>query len=274
MKIIYVDSLVCFNALVDYLLLLCAGRLCARPLRRWRMALGALWGGGYALLAAVCPRIFDLWTAKLAAGAIAVWIAYGADRKTPRVLAAFYGISAAFGGAAHAAATLRGETVSPGLPLSLPVMLLSFAVCYAAVSLLFRHIGRAPERKIYRVELTLNGRSAAFTALADSGNELTDPISGCAVLVAEPEALSPLFDRPEWLSLPPAEAFRLLCGEQTEEKLPGLRLLPCRCASAEGGLLLCFRPECVRVDGVVRDDLLAAVSRGRLSPDGAYSAIL
>ena len=56
MKIIYADSLVLLNAAVDYLLLLSAGKLCALPLRRWRMALGALWGGAYALLTAVEPR--------------------------------------------------------------------------------------------------------------------------------------------------------------------------------------------------------------------------
>ena len=57
MRTVYADTLLLWNAAVDYLLLLAAGKLCALPLRRWRMALGALWGGVYALLCAVFPPI-------------------------------------------------------------------------------------------------------------------------------------------------------------------------------------------------------------------------
>ena len=271
MKIIYADTLLCFNMVTDYLLLLSAGRLCALPLRRGRMALGALWGGAYALAAAVHPAFFALWTVKLAAGALAVWIAFGTERRTLRALAAFYGVSAAFGGAVHAAASLRGEPVESGVPVSLPVLALSFAVCYAGVTLLFRHAGGRTERRLHRAEVTMGGRTAAFSALEDSGNELTDPLSGKAVLIAEPQALSPLFDRPELLTLEPTEALRLL-GET--ESGAAFRLLPCRCAAEEHGLLLCFRPDGLRMDGAAREDLLVAVSRGALSPDGGYAAIL
>ena len=107
MKIIYADSLVALNAAVDYLLLLCAGKLCALPLRRWRMALGALWGGAYALLCAVYPAFWTLWTVKLAAGAVCVLLAFGFERRTPRALAAFYAAAAAFGGVSRFAASSR-----------------------------------------------------------------------------------------------------------------------------------------------------------------------
>ena len=101
MRIIYADTLILWNAAADYLLLLAAGKLCALPLRRWRMLLGALWGGAYALLAAVHPAFWALWTVKLAAGALAVGIAFGAERRTPRAIAAFFAMAACFGGAAQ-----------------------------------------------------------------------------------------------------------------------------------------------------------------------------
>ena len=273
MKIIYADTLVLVNTVIDYVLLLCAGKLCALPLRRGRMALGALWGGAYALAAALCPGLFGLWTVKLCAGALAVWIAFGSHRRTLRGIAAFFGIAAAFGGAVHAAASFRGEPIERGVPVSAPVLVLSFAVCYAVVSLVFRCAGRSPERRLHRVEVTLHGRRAAFSALEDSGNELTDPVSGCAVLIAEPEALAPLFDCPELLRADPAEALERLCLLPENAPLR-FRLLPCRCAVQAHGLLLCFRPDALRVDGEQRSDLLVAVSRGQMSPDGAYEAIL
>ena len=273
MKIIYADTLVLVNTVIDYLLLLSAGKLCALPLRRGRMALGALWGGGYSLLAAVRPGLFALWTVKLAAGALAVVIAFGAHRRTPRALAAFYGAAAAFGGAVYGAAALRGEPVEAGVPVSLPVLVLSFAVCYAAISLVFRCRGGHTARRLHRAEVTLHGRTAEFSALEDSGNELTDPLTGCAVLIASPAALAPLFDRPELLTLEPAAALEQLC--LLPESLPlRFRLLPCRCAAAGDGLLLCFRPDALRVDGEPRRDLLVAVSRGELDGTGEYEAIL
>ena len=273
MRVIYADTLILWNAAVDYLLLLSAGKFCALPLHRVRMALGALWGGAFALLAAVYPGLFGLWSAKLAAGALAVIVAFGAHRRTLRAVAAFYAVAAAFGGAVYAAAALRGEPLEQGLPVSMPVLLLSFALCYSALTLAFRHIGRRTERMLHRAEVMLGGRTARFAVLDDSGNELIDPVSGCAVLIAAPAALAPLFDRPELLEAPPAEAIERLCRRPDGGRVR-FRLLPCRCAAEAHGLLLCFRPDELLVDGAARDDLLVAVSRGALAPDGAYEGIL
>ena len=274
MQTVYADSLVLLNAAVDYLLLLSAGKLCALPLRRLRMALGALWGGVYALLAVLYPHVFALFTVKLLAGALAVVIAFGADRRTPRALVAFYAVAAAFAGAVYAAASLAGRDLRGGLylPVSPKMLLLSFTLCYAAVSLVFRRVGKRAERALRSVELSVGEKNAAFTALLDSGNELTDPISGDGVLVAEAEALAPLFPADAPLSGPDVlSALEALNGM---EQLPRFRLLTCSCAAAERALLLCFRPDTLRVDGAERRDLVVAVSPNRLCPDGEYRGIL
>lgn len=271
MRVIDADTLAVLNGIIDYLLLLCAGKLCALPLRRGRMALGAAWGGAYAVLAELWPGLLGLWTAKLAAGAGIVLLAFGARRRTLRALVAFYAAAAAFGGAVYALVSLRGESPERGIPVSGPVLLLSFALCYGAVELAFRHIGRRAERKTYAVTLDYRGRSADFTALADSGNELVDPLTGCGVLIAGAEALAPLFDAPELLLRDAAAALEAL---DARGEAAGLRLLPCACVAAEQTLLLCFRPDSLTVDGVRRRDLLVAVSPRTLAADGAYQAIV
>jgi stage II sporulation protein GA (sporulation sigma-E factor processing peptidase) len=270
MKIIYADSLVALNAAVDYLLLLAAGKLCALPLRRWRMGLGALWGGAYALLAAVYPAFWGLWTVKLAAGAVCVLLAYGVERRTPRALAAFYAAAAAFGGVARFAASLRGEQAGAGTALSARVLLLSFAVCYAVIALIFRRVGARQGERMHEVALSRNGRTLRLRALEDSGNALTDPLTGDAVLVAEAAALAPLFTEPALLCLDAPEALARIEGAEGR----GLRLLPCSCVAAPRALLLCFRPDSIAVDGKARRDLLVAVSPHRLSPEGRYEAII
>ena len=48
MTVVYIDSVFFLNTLMDYLLVLSAGRLAGIPLRRGRYMLAALAGGAYA----------------------------------------------------------------------------------------------------------------------------------------------------------------------------------------------------------------------------------
>ena len=270
MEIIYVDSLFILNLTLDYLLLLTAGRLCSLPLVRSRIALGAVWGAVYAVLAAVEGRFFVLPPVKLASGALAAVIAYGIGRQTPRAVVAFFSVSAGFGGAVYALGRLSGTSGTSRLfvPATMPVLLLSFAVCYAAVSLVFRHSARRAGRRLCRVQVSLGGRETGFSALCDTGNELVDPLTGRRVLVAELSALEPLFSGNVPASGDAAELFSRLAGE-----VPGLRLIPCRSVGAESALLVCFTPDRVLLDGE-RAPLAVAISPNALSPDGEYGAVV
>ena len=197
-------------------------------------------------------------------------IAFGLHRTTPRVIVTVYAVAAAFGGAVYAAANLAGDSARSGrfTPVSLRVLLLSFAVSYAAVSLVFRRIARRADRRLCLVQLCHNGIAVSFSALLDTGNELSDPVSGDPVLVTDAETLAPLFPG----ELPPLTD-PLAALEQLSAFGLRCRLIPCSCVAAERALLLCFRPDSVRVDGRSRA-LLIGISPHRLSPDGQFQAII
>lgn len=275
MEIVYIDSLFLLNFIIDYLLLLATGKICVLPLRRWRLALGAVSGAAYAALAVLLPRFFALATVKLLAGCALPLIAFGPRRRTIRAGAVFFAVSAAFGGAVYAACSLGGTTPRAGLyiPVSMRVLLLSFALCYGAFTLIFRRSGRRGEQTLRSVRVTLAGRAAEFTALVDTGNELCDPVTGEGVLVAEAGALSPLLDAggAALLQADPLDAFTLL--SQRPELRGRLRLLPCSCVTGPGSLLLAFRPDEVHVDGR-KCGLCVAVSRAALSSEGIYQALI
>ena len=141
MDVIYLDSLFGLNLLIDYCLVLASARVCGVVLHRWRYALAALIGALYAALM-VLPGCG--WLAnggmKLALGAAMALIAFGGEAHLVRCTVVFFAVSAAFGGAVYAASMLAG--VSPGsgalVTVSGRVLALSFAACYAAVSLVFR----------------------------------------------------------------------------------------------------------------------------------------
>ena len=278
METIYIDSLFFINFIINYFLLLASAKVCAHPLKRLRFALGAAFGGLYSVLV-VIPGLDFLAEApiKIVAGIFMVLIAFGGDRRFLRSCIVFFAVSAAFGGAVYAASMLGGLPRGDGLyvPISLKVLVLSFAACYAGVTLVFSRAAKRAEHQIHTVELYLAERNTTLRAMRDTGNELCDPVSGRPVMVAEGTALVPLF---------PAEAAGALDISDPAEMFQALGDLPC-CAgrlclvpyTAVGigqSLLLAFRPDSVKIDGTEEQELLVAVSPTRLCQDGRYSAII
>ena len=148
MTVIYIDTLFLLNALVDYLLLLAAARLAGEPLRRWRFALGAALGGGYAV-AIFLPGLGFLAhpLCRVASAALMLLIAYGGSRRLLRQGVLFIALTCAFGGGVVAIGLLGGTGLSLGngvfySALDLKVVLLSAAVCYGVLTLVFQRLDR------------------------------------------------------------------------------------------------------------------------------------
>ena len=262
MDVIYVDELFFLNALIDYLLLLLSARLLGAPLRRVRFALAAALGGAYAVAAAV-PTLgwLRVGGVKLALSLALAWTAFGGGKGLWRGWLVFLALSAGFAGAVFAAAMLAGQEAGRAVLIRVNwrILFLSFGVCYAAVRFFLSRIPRQLERRLLRVEVRLLGRTVTLTALRDTGNSLIDPISGWGVVIADADALSPLFPVP--LPKPPPEdaaaLFRLL--SQNAALRPRLRLIPYAALGQPGGLLVCFRPDGLTVDGTERQ-LMTAIA--------------
>ena len=149
--------------------------------------------------------------------------------------------------------------------MSMKVLALSFALCYAAVSIIFRHMGRRAEKTLVQVKLRLAGRELELTALEDTGNELCDPISGEKVMVIGRQAACELLG----MELP-GEA-----GQAVTELGPlGLRPRLLSFSSLGGqGVMLCLRPEMVEISGEKCSRLLG-IAPGEICPSGEYRAII
>lgn len=272
---IYLDSLFALNAIIDYFLLLCSARVAGAVLHRWRLGLAAVLGGFWAV-ASVLPGFEFLSFApmKLVPAVFMALIAFGGERKLWRCLVIFLAVSAAFGGAVWAASMLAGTGMYGGrvyLPVSTRVLVLSFALCYAGVSLVFRRIGKRAEREILPLAVTLRGKTVTLRALRDTGNGLYDPVSGRAVAVAELGAISPLLGGFECTGNDAAALCETLC------KLSGLEgrvtLVPYSALGTGHGLLAAIRPDSVAISGK-EADILIGISPAALSQDGDIDAIL
>lgn len=257
MEIIYVDRFFLLNLLTDYLLCLVSARVCGLVLKRRRYLLAALLGAAYAV-AALLPGLRFLSSApgSLGAAALIALVAFGPEQKPLRCGGVFLAVSAAFGGAVWAVSMAGGGP--PGIAVPARVLLLAFALCYAAVSLLFSRQARLADRVRVEVRLRVNGRESRFMALLDSGNTLADPLTGAAVMLVSPHALLP--------ALPEAALFTGLDPVSELERagqIPALagrfRLIP-YAAVGKTGLLPVFRPDGLLVDGQEEKELLVAVS--------------
>ncbi len=268
MEVIYVDRLFLLDLVIDYCLLLLSGRVSGVVLRRGRYLMGAILGAAYAVML-LLPGMQWLGstTMKLALGLLMALIAYGSEARFWRCAGVFFAVSALFGGAVFAASILSEAEPLGGVFVSvtLRTLALSFGVCYFVIMQLFQRKALKAVRRVQTVEITYRGRTVTFPALRDTGNDLHDPTVGRAVLVAEREALRPLL--PQDLPEDPAAALLHLSDAK------GWKLLPCRTVGSSSGLLLCFKPDTVTIDGKP-EDLLIGISDTRLSDDGSYRGLL
>lgn len=281
MTVVYLDALFLLNFVVDYLLLLAAGRLAGEVLHRGRLALGAALGAGYAAAVFLPGMGFLLYPlCKLAAGVLSLLVGYGGSRRLLRVSLVFFAVSAAFGGGILALELLGGQglTLENGIlysAMDLRLILLSAAACYVVVTLLFQRTAKhsALRRELVPAVLTLEGRRVVLTALVDTGNTLTDPATGRPVMVAEGEKVAGLFRRDE---APGPDELRDPVAAL--ERLSGLgircRLLPYQAVGVECGMLLAVRLDGAKIGNEDYGKLMVALSPNRLTDGGGYCALI
>ncbi|MDR0381484.1 MAG: sigma-E processing peptidase SpoIIGA [Oscillospiraceae bacterium] len=283
---VYLDALFALNTLINYLLLLAAARLIDCPFRRWRLWLGAALGGAYAVLIFLpAGRPAASWPGKALAALLMAAAALGGlpRRRFVRFVLVFWGVSFALGGCLLALQHVTGrgflQNGVPVAPLNLPTLLLGAGACHLLLTLVFRRSARhgGASRDIVAVSVGWAGRETAFSALRDTGNTLSDPLSGTPVMVTELDRVRDV--------LPPAAALlidnkalrrpEVLLTHLSALGLAGrFRLIPYRAVGVDCGFLLAFRPDVVRVGQARAGKLLVALSPTGLSAEGSYSAVV
>ena len=248
---VYLDGVILLNFLVDFLLLLGAGRLCGFSTRIGRAAAGAALGGLYAG-ACLLPGFYFLgnflWRAA-SLGAMAV-IAYGLSRSALRRGLVFAFLCLALGGAVMGI----GKGDIGGIVSAAGVLCL--LCCFG-----FR--GRLGGTTYIPVELSYGAKRLRLTALQDTGNTLRDPITGQQVLVIGADAAGELTGLTREQLRSPVESMGAL---------PGLRLIPYQSVGSSGGFLLALRLQNVKI-GSRRESTLVAFAPEGLSREGAYQAL-
>ena len=273
--VVYLDVLFGANALMDYITLLAAARLGGAHVKRSHLLLASLLGGGYAVLAAVQPVLALLPLRVLAGIGICAAAFWGQDAFA-RLCALYLVVAASFAGLAAALGHAAGRQLLYGagyyFAVPLRVLLLAAAVGYAVSGVLLRGdaLHGPLRREVEHLTICFDGREREVRVLHDTGNGLSEPVSGRPVIVLERKAADGLMGG----VLPDCEtdAAALLAALP-----PGLQhrcsLLPYRAVGTEGGLLLYFRPDSVRrADGAALE-CVCAVGPANIG-QGAYEGLI
>lgn len=275
---IYGDLYFAVNFTMDTLALYLTAKLLHLSPPKWRLAIGGALGALYSVLSLILPSGNPIATVTtLLVPCLICLAAFGWHhfRALGRQLTAFWAISLLLGGLMTAVCYGVGiwgdNQVSVGGKVQ-PLMgdlpfwqLLLFALLAGALitTLLKR---RKPAAHMTDIIIEENTR-VTLRALVDSGNLLTEPISGLPVIVVNRSHADTFL--PEELRFAASEHGGNL-SQMPQSSTLRLRLIPCSTASGER-ILYGFIPKRIFVSGQPKE---ACIAIGELAPHADYAAIL
>jgi stage II sporulation protein GA (sporulation sigma-E factor processing peptidase) len=246
---VYLDVLVLLNFLVDLLLLIGTNRLSGYAAGVKRAVPAALLGGAYGGVC-ILPGLEFLAGTVFRVLVLAVMgiMAFGAHREAGRRCVLFVLLSMALGG------------VAVGLQSGFwSLILCAGAVCLLCV-LGFR--GRLGQQYV-PIKVPHSQGTVEFMALRDTGNTLTDPMTGQQILVVSPRIGMVLTGLTRQQLERPSDSVGVV---------PGLRLIPFHAVGKSGGVLAAKRFEDVTI-GSWRGSCLIAFAPNDIGQGKPYEAL-
>ena len=238
--VIYADILFCFNALADYCLLAVTARLCGITPRRQRAAAAAGVGALFSLLLLLPPLpAFAACALQGLCALLCCAVAFGIHplRRLLKCTAVLYLSSTALAGLMLALsqqsdrfAFANGSYYADISPFLLLGTTLLFYLLQGVLQVFLQDPADA-----YAGQLCLrqNGKTLCCSCLCDSGNTLTEPLSGCRVILLRRKLAAQLLGETQLCA---ADALLQGCPPAADT---GMRLLPCATVAGEK-LLPCF----------------------------------
>jgi len=265
---IYIDVLIVVNIIVDYFLLKLSAFFLKREIPLFRMVLGSVLGGAFSLYILLPKTLFLVETSvRVLMSATLVLVTFGFLNLKAFLRATFclYFVTLCFGGVMFALwyfLAPNGMVINNSVVyfnISPVVLILSSGVYYVAVMLIKTFTKKNfALSKSYEVTLVLFGESLKITAIADTGNSLTDVFGNCHVIVVSKNIADVFLENTD------------------KEKLNSrYRAVPCKSVSGDS-LLKGYRLDRAYITEkektIKADNVIMAVSKGKI--DGEYGGIL
>ena len=294
--VIYLDQVLMGSLVMNYAILWVVARFTSSGSGHLRL-LGAAALGSFYSVAVFMPGLAGLLTFwhKALVSLLIVYLAFG--WRNPRnfitCLGCFYLTSFTLGGAVWGfLALLQGSTVANQAADYWAAadqyvwygVLPSLATCWLIGKKWPLFMRRRSAEHAFGVGLTISilGRQARVPAMVDTGNHLTDPLTGRPVIVVEYSALSDILPREFYSGHDNQEGVRnlsaLLESLGSSPWAARFRPIPFRSLGLDHGLLPGFRPDSVLIEQgeqfLRTKDVVIAVCNRPLHEQGYYRALV
>ena len=277
----YADVLVSVNVLITYIFIVCTRVICKMATNKFLVAIGSFIGGFSSLIIFFDVKYQVLsFFIKLLTAAVIVAVSFlpRSIRGFIKLYSGFFTVSVIFGGVMYfLEITINPEKImyyngTVYFDMSLAYLVGSVLVIYGLFLLVQYFLDKkVSSENLCEVKIFFRNSAVSLLSIIDTGNNLTDGLTGRPVVVAELSAVAPLFDFSELDFLKKGNYENL-----PEALKKYIRVVPCGAVTGDG-LLLAFIPEKVEVKTKTRvyinDYCVIAVLNKQLS-EGEYKALL
>ena len=271
----YIEYVFVENFIIDFILLFITGKLIKRVIIFKRLIAASLIGSLYVILTFYIGREFmTFFIVKFSISVLMIMIAF--DSKgiltNIRVIICFYITSLIMVGIISALYYFTYDK------LTVNAIIMSIFIGYAALHFFFKEIKDRIAKQNYKrkVNVIINGSSKTFRGYIDTGNELTDPITGKPVMVVNIDCIKDILG--DELCNKIMEFYHSKCYESLidENNSINLRIIKYNTISNSGENMVCIVPdetEIINNNNSILIDAIIGIHPKRISMDD-YDALL
>ncbi len=271
----YVEYVFLENFIIDFMLLFITGKLIKRILIFKRLLIASLIGSIYVILTFYIGREFmTFFIVKFSISVLMIMVAF--DSKgiltNIRVIICFYITSLIMVGIISALYYFTYDK------LTVNAIIMSIFTGYAALHFFFKEIKDRILKHNYKrtINVSIGNKSKTFRGYIDTGNELTDPVTGKPVMVLNIDCLKDVIS--DELHDRIIDFYQNKCYENliNEKNFINVRIIKYNTISNSGESMVCIVPdeiEIINEDNNIFIDALIGIHPKKISKDD-YDALL
>ncbi|MEG6616441.1 sigma-E processing peptidase SpoIIGA [Peptococcaceae bacterium 1198_IL3148] len=294
-KVVYLDIVLVGNLVMNFLILWSTAKFAKLHPGRWRLLLGAVVGSIYTLTVFI-PELYALlhWICKLTISILMVLITFGMlpGRQLLATLFYFYLSSFGLGGLVFGSMYFMQSVGYNDQIFTFSQLIKNYfwhGILLAIIIILIIgqwgslvHRKRVWQQQFKRdVTIKISDQQVQLQGLLDTGNGLTDPLTGLPVMVVEYQAVKPILPmeiKQLYESKQHADYIQVQQAVTASAWATQVCFIPFQSLGKKNGLLLGVRPDEVRIkvgnQVVSTTKVIVAIHQGELSTDNGYQALL
>lgn len=271
----YIEYIFAENFFIDFILLFITGKLIKRIIIYKRMIAASVIGALYVVLVAYAGEGFmTYFIVKFSVSVLMIMVAF--DSKgiltNIRVILCFYITSLTMVGIMCALYYLTYSRITVN------AIVISLFAGYGALHFFFKEVKARAEKNNYMRIATINiaGRSKSLKAFIDTGNELTDPMTGKPVIVVNIESVKDILDENLYKSI--LEFYKNKGSGYVSYDKINLRLIRYNTIGGTGGMMVCVVPDRIEIkdkgNNIITVDAIIGLCPEKISRREDYDALL